>query len=58
MLRQLFKLVMHVIAMPIFILRMQNEKRLFKTVVPKTTVILIAGIIPAQIKGRYIPNNL
>ena len=42
------------IAMPT--LRMQ--KRLFKTVVPKTTVILIAGIIPAQIKGRYIPNNL
>ena len=35
-----------------------RQKRLFKTVVPKTTVILIAGIIPAQIKGRYIPNNL
>ena len=44
------------IAMPT--LRIQNAKRLFKTVVPKTTVIPIAGIIPAQIKGRYIPNNL
>ena len=38
--------------------RLGQAKRLFKTVVPKTTVILIAGIIPAQIKGRYIPNNL
>ena len=48
MLRQLFKLVMYNIAMPIF--NFENAKRFFKTVVPKTTVIPIAGIIPAQIK--------
>ena len=52
---------MYNIAMPILHFenaKCKNENRLFKTVVPKTTVILIAGIIPAQIKGRYIPNNL
>ena len=55
---------MYVIAMPIFAflnLHFENAKcknRFYKTVVPKTTVIPIVGIIPTQIKGRYIPNNL
>ena len=57
---------MYVIAMPIFAflnLHFENAKCKIGFIkqlylVLKTTVIPIVGIIPTQIKGRYIPNNL